>query len=70
MSRAAFNQVIERAPHDEVFQARLQGDPVRALAVYELTTDEFLHLRTVAAGADPSAFDQQDSHRPAGAASR
>jgi hypothetical protein len=59
MSRAAFDQVIERARTDESFRSRLRCDAVRALAVYELTREEFFRLRVATPGADVSGLDEQ-----------
>jgi hypothetical protein len=43
---AALNQVIARASTDEAFRARLQSDPMAALAGYELTPEERAALRS------------------------
>jgi hypothetical protein len=59
MSRAAFDQVIERARTDEGFRFRLRRDAVRALAVYELTREEFVRLRVATPGADVPGLDEQ-----------
>jgi hypothetical protein len=59
MSQVAFEQVVERVRIDSAFRARLQRDPVRALAVYELTADEFTSLRP----AQPASGEAHDDHR-------
>ncbi len=68
MSRAAFDQVIERVRTDEGFRSRLQRDATRALAVYELTREEFLRLRVATSGANGSGLKEPASQWAAGAA--
>ncbi len=67
MSRAAFDQVIERARTDEGFQAQLGRDPVRARAVYELTPDEFRSLRAAVSDGELTARPEQTVAWAAGA---
>lgn len=49
MSKGTVNQVIQRAISDAAFRRQLQSDPKKALAGFDLTTDE----RSAITGGDP-----------------